>query len=93
MVNTGYSDNSPLDECIQSKKPTFPWVLCINFKLLFIPVSILHKPEVSLRDYIQQSIWVGAIVDLLIVFYEKNAVVPIYFQVASMLDQNPACWG
>ena len=58
-----------------------------------VPVSALYKPEVTLRDYSQRSILVGAMVDLEVEFCGKSVFVPIYLRAARHAGSEPCLLG
>ena len=53
----------------------------------------LYKPEVTLRDYSQRPILVGAMVDLEVEFNGKSVVVPIYLRAARHAGSEPCLLG
>jgi len=58
-----------------------------------VPVSALYKPEVTLRDYSQRPILVGAMLDLEVEFNGKSIVVPIYLRAARHAGSEPFLLG
>ena len=58
-----------------------------------VPASALYKPEVTLRDYCQRPILMGAMVDLEVEFCGKSVVVPIYLRAARHAESEPCLLG
>lgn len=57
-----------------------------------IPVSALSHPDVTLRDYSQRPIPIGAMVNLEIEYQGKSVVAPVYLMSNNTANSDPFCW-